>query len=79
LEAAVFEKPLFFGPHFQKFNEAVELVERGAAFSIKNADEMAQKMLFFEENPASYQNICEICRKYVAQNLGATDKIMSEL
>jgi 3-deoxy-D-manno-octulosonic-acid transferase len=79
LEAAVFEKPLFFGPHFQKFNEAVELVEISGAFSIKNADEMAQKILFFDESPSSYQNTCEKCKKYVAQNLGATDKIMSEL
>jgi len=79
LEAAVFEKPIFFGPHFQKFNEAVELVERGAAFSIKNANEMAQKVFYFEENPTSYYTVCEICKNYVVQNLGATDKIMSEL
>jgi len=79
LEATVFEKPIFFGPHFQKFNEAVELVERGAAFSIKNAEEIVQKVVFFEENLSFYYNTCEICKKYVAQNLGATDKILSEL
>ena len=79
LEAAVFEKPLFFGPRFQKFNEAVELVKAGGAFSIKNAEEMAEKMLNFEEDQASYQEIALICKNYVAQNLGTTDKIMSEL
>jgi 3-deoxy-D-manno-octulosonic-acid transferase len=79
LEAAVFEKPVFFGPHFQKFNEAVELVENGGAFSIKNADEMAQKIQSFENEPLSYHAICEICKNYVAQNLGATGKIISIL
>jgi len=77
LEAAVFEKPIFFGPHYQEFNEAVELVNRGAAFSVNNAEEIAHKMIFFEENPSSYPNTCEICKNYIHQNLGATDKILS--
>jgi len=76
LEAAVFEKPLFFGPHFQKFNEAVALVEKGAAFPVTNANEMMQKVKYFEQNPSYYHTICEICKNYIAQNLGATDKIM---
>ena len=76
LEAAVFEKPIFFGPHFQKFNEAIELVHRGAAFPITQAAEIAQKITEFQINPAYYQSICTICKSYVAQNLGATDKIL---
>ena len=77
LEAIVFEKPVFFGPHFQKFNEAVALVEQGAAFSISNANEMAQKLNHFEENPSRYNTTCEICKNYILQNLGATDKILN--
>ena len=76
LEAAVFEKPIFFGPHYQKFNEAVALVENGAAFPIIHAAKMAQKLIDFENNPKFYHNICEICKNYVIQNLGATDKIL---
>jgi 3-deoxy-D-manno-octulosonic-acid transferase len=77
LEAAVFEKPIFFGPHYQKFNEAVELVKNGAAFSITNAEVMAKKITFFEENPSSYKTVCDICKNYVDRNLGATGKIIS--
>jgi 3-deoxy-D-manno-octulosonic-acid transferase len=77
LEAAVFEKPLFFGPHYDKFNEAVELVEKDAAFSISNAKEMAQKIIFFNDNPSSYEATCALCKNYIKQNLGATNKIMS--
>jgi len=79
LEAVVFEKPVFFGPHYQKFNEAIELVKKGGAFSIKNADEMAQKILCFENDPKFYHTTCEIGKHYVSQNLGATDKIINKL
>jgi len=77
LEAAVFAKPLFFGPHYKIFNEAIELVGRGAAFSITCADEMIKKIDFFEKNPDYYHSICDICDNYVIQNLGATDKILN--
>ena len=76
LEAAVFEKPIFFGPHFQKFNEAIELVHRGAAFSVTQAVEMEKKIAAFQTDPAYYNTICNICKTYVSQNLGATDKIL---
>jgi len=79
LEAAVFEKPIFFGPHYQKFNEAVDLVQKGAAFSITNANEMAQQMYVLQENPAHYHAVCETCKNYVAQNLNATHKILKIL
>jgi 3-deoxy-D-manno-octulosonic-acid transferase len=79
LEAAVFAKPLFFGPHYQRFNEALELVARGAAFSIKTAGEIENKLGYFENNLDCYQTCCEICREYVTQNLGATDKILKNL
>ena len=79
LEAAVFEKPVFFGPNFQKFNEAVELVQMGGAFSIKKPEDMIQKICSFEYDAQFYRHTCEICKSYVAKNLGATDKIMVEL
>ena len=31
LEAAVYGKPVVFGPEYEKFNEAIELVEVGGA------------------------------------------------
>jgi 3-deoxy-D-manno-octulosonic-acid transferase len=79
LEAAVFEKPIFFGPHYHKFNEAVELVDQGGAFSINNAKEMAEKIAYFEKNRSAYHSICTICKEYIEKNIGATDKIMAGL
>ncbi len=33
LEAATFGKPIIFGPNYQKFKEAVDLIDLGGAFS----------------------------------------------
>ncbi len=40
LEAAVHEKPLIFGPSFYKFQEAVDLLERGGAETVESAIEL---------------------------------------
>jgi len=40
LEAAAFSLPVIFGPHYKKFNEAVELLETGAAASIGSTDQL---------------------------------------
>ena len=79
LEAAVFGIPLFFGPKFAKFQEAVELVRRSGAFSIHTADEMSDRMAQFETDPCFYRNTCQICTDYVTENLGSCDKILKYL
>ena len=65
LEAAVFGVPLFFGPKYQKFNEAVQLVALKGAFSIISYEEMLQKCQLYASSPEAYSAVCEICKKYV--------------
>lgn len=79
LEAAVFKIPVFFGPKYEKFNEAIELVNRKGAFSIQTADEMRDILLRFENAPDFYHQTCEICNSFVQDNLGAVDKIFNQL
>jgi 3-deoxy-D-manno-octulosonic-acid transferase len=79
LEAAVFGVPLFFGPHYEKFNEAVQLVALQGAFSITSYEEMLQKCKLYASSPEAYTAVCEICKKYVESNLGSCQKIMSKL
>ena len=79
LEAAVFGIPVFFGPQYQKFNEAVELTERGGAFSICNPLEMIERMQEFDANKDNYEHPCQICSQYIKENLNAVDKIVSVL
>lgn len=79
LEAAVFGIPLFFGPEYAKFQEAIELVRRGGAFSIRTSAEMTARMAQFETDPDFYQKTCQICTGYVTENLGSCDKIIEYL
>ena len=79
LEAAVFGIPLFFGPEYAKFQEAIELVRRGGAFSIRTSAEMTERMAQFETDPDFYQETCQICTDYVTENLGSCDKIIEFL
>ncbi len=77
LEAAVFGVPLFFGPHYEKFNEAVMLTKQKGAYSINTSDQMLDIVRRFDNEPAFYQQTCTICRQFVEDNLGACDKIIN--
>ena len=79
LEAAVYGKPLFFGPHYDHFNEAVRLVEQKGAFSVSSVEEMKETMTKFEQSSDYYTQTCEICQNYVAQNAGAADMIYNQI
>ncbi|GAB2573524.1 3-deoxy-D-manno-octulosonic acid transferase [Spirosoma areae] len=73
LEAATFGMPLFFGPEYDKFQEAVDLVSEGAAFSISNT---AQLMVAFTKQYADPSEAAHVSRDYVQRNIGATAKVM---
>ena len=79
LEAAVYGKPLFFGPHYDHFNEAVNLVAQKGAFSVNSSEEMKDIMTKFEQKPEYYAQTCNICQEYVAQNSGAVNIIYENI
>ncbi|HEX8038590.1 MAG TPA: glycosyltransferase N-terminal domain-containing protein [Chryseosolibacter sp.] len=76
LEAACYGIPVFFGNrNYEKFREATELINRGGAFAV--SDYTALKKTYEMLNvPESYLLACEVCRQYVVENTGATEKIM---
>ena len=76
LEAAVYGKPVLHGPVYQKYHEAVELVESGGAIVIKNEDELNKKISFLLNNEQECGKIGNASKNYVQKNKGATDKIM---
>lgn len=75
LEPAVFDTPVLFGREYDKFQEAVDLVERGGAFSIKDREELENVMndLYFNEEKRA--RAAKVCTDYVLENLGSSDKI----
>lgn len=79
LEAAVYGRPIFFGPHYDHFNEAVQLVELKGAFSIHSSEEMREIMTKFDKQPDYYTQTCDICLRYVEHNSGAADIIYRQI
>ena len=71
LEPAAFDVPIVFGPHYQKFNEAKELIELGGAISITDTNELSTAINHFSEN---YKP--ETCRNYIESRCGSTKKIL---
>jgi 3-deoxy-D-manno-octulosonic-acid transferase len=76
LEAAVYGKPVVFGPVYDKFIEAVELVERGGAFSIENALALENQLNKLLDDEILYKQACLASKTFVQENAGATEKII---
>ncbi|MDX5482757.1 MAG: 3-deoxy-D-manno-octulosonic acid transferase [Hymenobacteraceae bacterium] len=79
LEAAVFGLPLFFGPKFDKFQEAKDLVALGCAFPINTAEELLQAFEQVHATPGLRQSITDKEKTYVHEQAGATAKIMADV
>ncbi|MDP4281964.1 MAG: glycosyltransferase N-terminal domain-containing protein [Bacteroidota bacterium] len=76
LEAATFGIPVIFGPRYDKFNEARELIERGGAFSVRNREEFLRIFQLLGEEE-EYKKAALTCHSYIEEKQGATEKIMS--
>ncbi|GGH08414.1 3-deoxy-D-manno-octulosonic acid transferase [Sphingobacterium alkalisoli] len=78
LEAATYGMPIIFGPKYEKFQEAVDLVTLTAGFSIANYNDL--QGVFRSLNEQERRKICgEAASAYVKQRAGATQIIMKYL
>ncbi|ANH83881.1 3-deoxy-D-manno-octulosonic acid transferase [Niabella ginsenosidivorans] len=77
LEAAVFSRPVIFGPNYRKFYEAISLIKKEGAFSYSTGNELEDEIRKLKNNPA----FLEICGKnagdFVRAGTGATAIILS--
>lgn len=77
LEAACYGIPILFGnKNYEKFQEAVDLINRGGAFEVSDYPDLKAKYEMLN-NPQSFLLACEVTKQYVIENLGATEKIMN--
>ena len=76
LEAAVYGKPVVFGPVIEKYIEAVELVDSGGGIVIDSALEAESVFNRLLNNPEEYRQISEASRGYVYAKRGATQIII---
>jgi 3-deoxy-D-manno-octulosonic-acid transferase len=75
LEAAAFGLSVIFGPNYQKFLEAIELISLGAAYSIKNYNELAIIMETLKID-TKRKVLGKAAIDYVKSNTGATQAIL---
>lgn len=75
LEAATYGLPVIFGPKYHKFKEAVELLELGAGFSIRTADELAEVYTALAD-PDKGAAAGTTASRYVQQHAGASQIII---
>lgn len=77
LEAATYGKPIFFGPNYSKFQEAVDLVERKGAFSVTYEEELSSGMQNLLSNIRLYEKTARTSAAYVSEKQGATKQIVN--
>ena len=79
LEAAVWDKPVIFGPNNQHFQEAQGLKASGGGFEIRNEEDFAWLMRQFDDDSAFLDKSSQAAGAYVKGLCGATDAIMREI
>ncbi len=79
LEAAAYGIPVIFGPNFDKFREARELLRQGGAYSIHDYVGLQMTIGELIRNPEKYNHSAITAGDYVRNNTGATTRIFDFL
>jgi len=77
LEAAVYGKPVIFGPEYMKFREAVGLIQYGGGISIRNSRELRNCIVKLLTDTLYYEEMAKKSFEYVRINRGATQMILN--
>jgi 3-deoxy-D-manno-octulosonic-acid transferase len=78
LEAAAYGRPVVFGPKYEKFQEAKDLIKAVAAFSIKNEKDFIWVMEQLMDEDFRI-NVDGAAKEYVYFKAGATERIIAYL
>ncbi len=76
LEAAVYEVPVVFGPVYDKYAEAEEMIDQGGAFVIEDALELEKLLQELLEKKEMYATAARAAGHYVKSKAGATEKVL---
>lgn len=77
MEAAVWGKPVFYGPSMKDFNDARELLESAqAGFTVDNPEQLTRGILHLAGRPDEYKEVCRRAREAaMAQQGSATRQV----
>jgi 3-deoxy-D-manno-octulosonic-acid transferase len=75
LEAAVWGKPVLYGPHMEDFLDAKSLLENaGAGIEVTDAEAFAEKALWVLFHPKEAEDCGRRAREAIVRNQGAAEK-----
>jgi 3-deoxy-D-manno-octulosonic-acid transferase len=76
LEAAVYGKAVVFGPNYQKYREAKELIGAGGAFSVRDGAQWRKTVNSLLENETYLQSAGLHALHYITKNTGGTAEVL---
>lgn len=79
LEAAVYGKPVLFGPNYTKFNEANDLIKLKAAFCVSDKSSLIKIVESLLNNKSLYINSSSSSKNYVYSKTGGTEFILTKM
>lgn len=79
LEAAVYGIPIIFGPNYQKFEEAIALINEGGAFSIKSNSELNTLLNNLLSNPDYIKEAGKNAKQYISKSKGTVEQIFAKI
>ena len=79
LEAATFALPIAFGPRYTKFKEAVDMIEFGAACSVRSSAELQSWFAPLRDSTECLTEVGNLAKEYTSKNQGATEKIVNHI
>lgn len=75
LEAAVWDKPVFYGPSMEDFLDAKALLDKtGGGIQIKDDRELTERMLYYLTHPDEANAVGKLAKEAVMLNKGSADK-----
>lgn len=79
LEAAAFGLPVIFGPNYDRFKEAKDLIAIEAGFSINDEVSLLKVINDLVSDTAFYNKASKQAKDYVSSNIGATKTIINHI
>ena len=75
MEAAIWGKPVFYGPSMKDFSDAAELLESaGGGFPVSGPEALTESILYFMDHPEDYNTASRRALEIAATQQGAARK-----
>jgi 3-deoxy-D-manno-octulosonic-acid transferase len=79
LEPAAAGVPIVIGKNYDRFPEAVELIQQGGVDSISSQHEARKNLLLLMQNNRIRKEKGDINQRFIQANMGATKKVLEKL